>query len=107
MILTDDLSGFVRDEFGNATGGIRTPHLDAPTALLSGEGNSGGLCILFGLTTLFPADQLVSLYGDEASYVAAVTEATNAAVAAGFILEDDADDIIAWAPEQWRNQGGL
>ena len=65
------------------------------------------MCILFGTTALLPADQLVSLYVDQAGYVAAVTEATNAAVAAGFVLEEDADDIIAWAPQQWRNQGGL
>ncbi len=102
--LLDDQTGFVRDDLGNATGGIRTAHVDAPTALLSGEGNSGGLCILFGLTELFSADLLASLYVDEAGYVAAVTEATNAAVAAGFVLPEDADDIIAWAPQQWRNQ---
>jgi hypothetical protein len=36
--------------------------------------------------------------------VQAVTDATNAAVAAGFLLQVDADAIITWAPEQWRLQ---
>jgi hypothetical protein len=104
--LTDDLSEFLTDELGNVTGGIRTPFVDAPTAVLSGEGNSGGFCFLFGTTRLFPADQLASLYVDEAGYVAAVTASAQAAVEAGFLLQEDADAIIAWAPQQWRNQVG-
>ena len=33
---------FVVDEHGNARGGIRTPHVDVPIAILSGLGNDGG-----------------------------------------------------------------
>ena len=50
------------------------------------------------------ADQMASLYVDEAGFVDAVTEATNAAVEADFLLQEDADAIITWAPQQWRAQ---
>ena len=105
--LTDDRSAFLKDDNGNVTGGIRTPYVDAPVAVLSGEGQSpGGFCSLFGTTERYPADRLASLYVDEAGYVAAVTESADAAVAAGFLLREDADAIIAWAPQQWRDQTG-
>ncbi len=105
--LTDDGGAFLRDSLGNVTGGIRTPYVDAPSAILSGEGqSSGGFCRLFGTTQLFSAEQMASLYVDEAGFVAAVTAATEAAVAADFLLQEDAEAIIAWAPEQWRRQQG-
>lgn len=100
-----DNSDYVYDDLGNALGGIRTPYVDAPSAILRGEPNTGnGFCRLFGTTALFSAEQMASLYTDEDGFVAAVTEATEAAVAADFLLREDADAIIAWAPEQWRAQ---
>lgn len=105
--VNDDGSDYIYDEFGNALGGIRTPYVDAPSAILRGEANAGNsFCFLFGTTSLFDAAQMASLYVDEAGFVAAVTEATNAAVAADFLLQEDADAIIAWAPQQWRSQTG-
>jgi hypothetical protein len=103
--LTDDGSAFLLDSLGNVTGGIRTPYVDAPSAILSGEGQSAdGFCPLFGTTELFSAAQMANLYVDEAGFVAAVTAAAEAAVAADFLLPEDAEAIIAWAPEQWRAQ---
>ena len=85
-------------------GGIRTPYVDAPAAVLSGLGQTGGsFCGLFGTTRIFTAAEMAALYVDEAGYVAAVTESANAAVEAGFLLPEDAELIIAWAPEQWRS----
>src|SRR3546814_15819016 len=44
--------GIARDAHGNALGGIRTPYVDVPTAVLSGENAStqgdGGICFLVG-----------------------------------------------------------
>jgi hypothetical protein len=105
--LNDDGSDYIKDANGNSTGGIRTPFSDAPSAALAGTGNTGdGFCRLFGTTALFSAEQMASLYVNEAGYAEAVAEATDAAVAAGFILEDDAQDIKDWAPAQWRAQVG-
>ncbi|MEH6583562.1 MAG: alpha/beta hydrolase domain-containing protein, partial [Halioglobus sp.] len=101
--LNDDLSGFLLDDTGNALGGIRTPFVDAPVALLSGQGQSNqSFCALFGTTRLLSSEQLASVYTDESGYVAAVSEATDSAVAAGYLLSDDGELIIAWASEQWR-----
>jgi hypothetical protein len=89
---------FVTDELGNARGGIRTPHVDVPIAVLSGLGNGGGpLAFLAGSTVAFDADLLASLYTDRADYLARFDAATAAAVAAGFVLAADADEIKAVA----------
>ena len=105
--LNDDGSDYRYDALGNVLGGIRTPYVDAPSALLRGDANPGNsFCFLFGSTSLFSAGQMANLYGDEDGFVAAVTEAANSAVAAGFLLQEDADAIIAWAPQQWRSQTG-
>jgi len=106
--INDGGSDYVYDDLGNALGGIRTPYVDAPSAILRGEPNTGaGFCRLFGTTSLFGADQMATLYVDERDFVEAVTASTNAALEAGFLLREDADAIIAWAPQQWRNQAGI
>ncbi|MEH6586305.1 MAG: alpha/beta hydrolase domain-containing protein [Halioglobus sp.] len=105
LATNDAETDFLVDELGNVLGGVRTPYVDAPAAVLSGLGQSGdSFCGLFGTTALFSADQMASLYIDESGYLEAVTAAANNAVAAGFLLQEDADLIIAWAPEQWRSQ---
>jgi hypothetical protein len=81
----------VRDAYGNALGGVRTPQVDVPIAVLSGEAPEGALlCTLFGTTVPFDEPTLLALYPDRAAYRAAFDAATDAAVAAGFILPADA-----------------
>ncbi|HSP99055.1 MAG TPA: alpha/beta hydrolase domain-containing protein [Candidatus Dormibacteraeota bacterium] len=81
----------VRDARGIALGGIRTPAVDVPLAVLSGDPQMGSLfCSLFGTTTPFDAATLTTLYGDTATYAAAVAASTAGAVDAGFILPPDA-----------------
>jgi hypothetical protein len=89
---------FDLDALGNVLGGIRTPYVDVPVAVLSGLGQPGmDFCAIFGTTSLFDNATLLSLYADNADYIAQVTASTNAAVAAGFILPPDAALIIAAA----------
>jgi len=103
--VNDEQSDFLRDGLGNVTGGIRTPYVDAASAILSGTGNSGGgFCGLFGTTSLFSAAEMATLYVDADGFTAAVSAATETAVAAGFLLQVDADAIITWAPLQWAAQ---
>lgn len=85
-----------RDENGNALGGVRTPDVDVPIATLSGDNTSDGgvICILFGSTVPFDSVELESLYGSVDNYVAEVTEAAESAVAAGYLLEEDAQGMI-------------
>ena len=86
------------DANGNARGGIRTPHLDVPTATLSGLGQEGaGFARLFGTTAPFDAVKLAALYPTPSAYLDAFARATQAAVDAGFILDADAAEIQAIA----------
>jgi len=84
-------SRLVRDEHGNARGGIRTPQVDVPIATLSGEGQAGEIfCLLFGTTVPFDAAKLAALYPSHDAYVTAFNASTDEAVAAGFLLPADA-----------------
>ena len=98
-----DVAGeaIARDERGIALGGIRTPGVDAPVSVLTGEAPPGRsvLCMLFGDTVPFDAATLAALYPSQDAYVDAVTESADAAVAAGFLRQDDADEMIAAAGE--------
>jgi Alpha/beta hydrolase domain len=101
--LSDDESSFEYDVHGNVLGGIRTPYVDAPAAILSGEGGGGpGLdCFISGTTQLFDAAYMASLYGNKVGYVQAVSNASDDAVVKGFLLAPDADLIKAAAAMQW------
>lgn len=91
-------NGFATDELGNALGGIRTPHVDVPVAVLSGLGNGGSpLAFLAGCTKPFPRQRLVELYGTRAEYVERFRASAEQAVAAGFLLEEDLEEIVAIA----------
>ena len=60
---------YVRDEWGNVKGGIRTPLVDAPVDTLSGESAGGSVvCILFGSTKPLTAEQLAARYRSRADY---------------------------------------
>jgi hypothetical protein len=87
----------VRDAQGNATGGIRTPQVDAPVATLTGINSGAGFCPLFGSTTPLTASQLAGLYSSHADFVAKWSTALDAAVAAGYILPADQPELLAAA----------
>jgi hypothetical protein len=87
---------FVADEVGNARGGVRTPWMDAPVAVLSGLGQVGETTQLFGTTRAFDAPTLAARYpGGRNEYTESFREATRAAVDAGFVLAADASEIEA------------
>jgi hypothetical protein len=85
-----------RDDRGNALGGVRTPLVDVPTAVLSGDAAPGAsrICALFGSTVPFDTDTLVALYGDEAGYLAAFERSLDEAIGAGFLLASDRAEIL-------------
>ncbi len=108
---TSDAAGrtLVRDELGIARGGIRTPWVDAPSAVLSGEpGGGAGFAFLFGKTLPLDSATLARLYpGGSDEHVRRFDASTAQAVAAGFLLEADAAEIRALArhgrqPSGWR-----
>ncbi len=94
LMLNEEGTAFELDSVGNARGGIRSPYVDAPVATLSGlRQESGGLCVLYGNTTLFDEAQIFDLYSDKQAYIDAIDKASDAAVAAGFLLPVDAELI--------------
>ena len=77
------------DEHGNTMGGIRLPPIDVPVARYEST-----LCQLGGITIPFNELQLVQLYGTHAEYYAQMAARTDAAVASGWLLPEDAIDLM-------------
>jgi hypothetical protein len=92
---TDD--DCVRDEHGLARGGLRTPAVEVPTQVLSGRAWPGASlgAGLFGSTT--PLAGVEDLYDSADAYLASYAAATDAAVAAGHVLAEDRDALLAEA----------
>ncbi len=94
-----DGDDFVRDEAGNTRGGVRTPAVDAPVEILRGDTDPDAsyLCQLFGSTLHMDPDLIRARYADRAAYLAAYAEATDRAIAAGFVLPEDREAVLAEA----------
>ncbi len=106
-----DGAKIIRDENGNAKGGIRTPDVDVPistlhpTASLASLGGGEGAgcdmegmgCMIFGETIPFSAEKLLELYPTHEDYVTKFKASADAAVAAGFMLEPERDEIVTKA----------
>lgn len=98
----------VRDEHGNAEGGIRLPEMEVPTAThnyanygaLGREGNflvNSFACPFLGNTVPFDQDKLEQLYPTHEEYVTKYIEAADAALEAGFLLPADYEEAVAKA----------
>jgi hypothetical protein len=84
---------------GLATGGIRTPWIDIPTARTSGSGNGGSIMAsLFGSGEPFDQQTLARLYpGGKVEYMKRFTAALDRAIKRGFILPADRPEILQMA----------
>lgn len=93
--LEDGARPFALDENGIARGGLRTPWVDAPSAVLSGLGQSGAeFAFLFGTTRELDESARTRLYpGGRSEFLSRFEKATDEALAAGFLLEADAAEI--------------
>ena len=88
------------DANGNALGGIRTPQVDVPIAIFTGEQSGGSIiCRLLGTTTLLDDATLASLYPTHKDFVAKYDKALRKAVKEGWILRPDARLLKEWAAE--------
>lgn len=90
---------FVVDSNGNVRDGVRTPAVDAPVATLSGAPapDASPICQLFGTTTPLPESRLRTLYPSRDAYLDRYRAATEEAIAGGFVLADDRDELLALA----------
>jgi hypothetical protein len=108
---TADAAGttLVRDHLGIVRGGIRTPWVETPSAVLSGDSPGGdGFLFLFGKTLALDTATLAKLYpGGADEHRSRFEAATAAAVGAGYLLAEDAGEITALArhgrqPSGWK-----
>ncbi len=88
-----------RNADGIALGGVRTPPVDVPVAVLSGAPgpNPSTICLLLGSTTPLPASRLAQLYPSRAVYEQRYAAAADAAIKAGFVLPEDRAALLAYA----------
>jgi hypothetical protein len=90
----------VTDDAGIARGGIRTGWVDVPVAALSGLAPEGApaFAAILGTTRVFDEAELKRRYpGGVSEYAAAFRTATSRAVAEGFVLAEDTDEMVAVA----------
>lgn len=89
---------YARDEDGIALGGIRTPLVDVPLDTLSGAPQESAVaCMLFGSTTPLAAERVAELYASSRAYLDAYAASADAAIQAGFVLDDDRDALLDMA----------
>ena len=92
----------VRDDHGNAVGGIRLPDLEVPSATHTGfgvrqEGNRFGF--LYGTAADFDQEKLSALYPNAEAYLTAWTSALDRSVDEGMVLTEDANSMREQATE--------
>jgi hypothetical protein len=85
----------VRDQYGNIQGGIRVATFAVPTAVDQGVGTGPALCFLNGVHRPFDKATLQQLYPTHDAYVDAIKAAAAQNVKDGFVLQADANEMIA------------
>lgn len=88
-----------RDADGIALAGIRTPPVDVPVDVLSGEPEPGSdlLSMLLGSTKPLSESRLVRLYPSPAEYQQRYDAEVDRVIEAGFVLDADRDALLAFA----------
>lgn len=93
----------VTGELGIGRGGVRTPAVEAPVETLVGAPypRSAPFCMLLGRTQEVPEEKLRRRWSGREEYLRAYAEATDRLIAAGFLLAEDREEILADArPER-------
>jgi hypothetical protein len=83
-------ASIAKDEFGNATGGVRSPYVDVPTATYVPNSPGQAICRNIGHKISFDWSRLESLYGSSRNYAAKVSEVVDRLVRERWLTESDA-----------------
>jgi len=98
-ITQDKPAKLVTDAHGIAQGGIRTPWVDVPTAVLTGDGG------MAGSGKPFDAAKLQQLYpGGKPDYLKKFEVSLDSAIKNGFIVPEDKSEIMGLASHGFANQ---
>jgi hypothetical protein len=87
----------VLDEFGNLTGGVRSPFVDVPTATWTGSSTGASFCFIAGHETPVDPARLKKLYPDHKTYQRQVAANVAKLVKDRWIVKADGDELIAEA----------
>jgi hypothetical protein len=98
-ILRDETGSVARNELGLALGGIQLSQVAVPTALNTGANSGPGFCILLGTHIPFEPQRLAELYPSRERYLALVEQVDRNNVRLGYLLPEDAADLLAEARE--------
>ena len=90
---------YAKDANGTALGGVRTPQVDAPIAVLGGPatrvpGPTCQFCRLFGTTVPFTPEQLAARYPSHDAFVQQWAQAAINGMNAGYLLKQDAYELF-------------
>jgi hypothetical protein len=94
VVNSDSPTDIPRDRNGLVFGGIRLATVEVPTATNDGVNGSTGFCNLYGSHTPFPDAMVQQLYPNHQNYVKAVRKVTQQNLRDGFIVGEDAAEII-------------
>jgi hypothetical protein len=98
-ILVDDGKP-VLDRFGNVVGGIRSPFVEAPTSTWFGNSTGPSFCRIAGHEVPMDRTVVKTIYPTPDEYVRAVVASASRLVVEGFLVQEDADQLIADAKRQ-------
>lgn len=94
----------LRDDYGNALGGVRSPYIDVPTASFTPISDDEQiLCATFGSMVLFTDEELHGIYPSPRDYMKKVRASTKQAVSDGYLRPKDAELVISAARSFSRN----
>lgn len=100
-LTADKPAKLVTDVHGIADGGLRTPWVDVPTAVLSGAGS------MVGFGKPFDAATLQRLYpGGKAEYLRKFEASLDSAIKHGFIVPEDKAEILGLAEHSFAGGEG-
>jgi hypothetical protein len=90
-----------RNAQGIALGGVRTPPVDVPVAVQSGEPADASkvICALFGSGKPFTAAMLAQLYGTKAGFVTKWNADLDTTIGAGYVLAADRSNLVTQAQQ--------
>jgi hypothetical protein len=92
---------FVVDAQGNAKGGVRSTHVDVPTARWVGAKTGAFSCMFYGYKFPFGEAQLRRLYGTHSDYVAKVRARAAQLEAQRWLTARDREAVVREAERQW------
>jgi hypothetical protein len=84
----------VLDQFGNVTGGIRSPFVDVPASTWFGNSTGESFCRIAGHEAPFDRERLKQLYPTKEAYRQAVIKDVNELVSKRWITRPDGDALI-------------